>query len=332
MRILQFEGDDRTHRVGIVEDDGDRVRVYHKPARVYDLALEAVRARQTLEAVVLAGLDGETRLFHELRDGKRILPPLDHPDPSHCLVTGTGLSHLGSAQSRDEMHAKLAAGDEQLTDSMKMFKLGLEGGKPAFGSIGAQPEWFWKGDGSIVAGCGRPLVSPRFAEDAGEEAEIAGLYVIGDDRQPYRLGFALANEFADHVMEQRNYLYLAHSKLRACAVGPELRTGPLPEHVSGTVRIRRSNEVIFESEFLSGERNMSHTIANLEHHHFKYELFRRPGDVHIHFFGTGVLSFTAGIRAQSGDVFELESEQFGNALSNPLAVGPDDGLVSVKSL
>ena len=43
---------------------------------------------------------------------------------------------------------------------------------------------------------------------------MAGIYVIGDDGTPFRVGFALANEFSDHVTERINYLYLAHSKLR----------------------------------------------------------------------------------------------------------------------
>ncbi len=83
------------------------------------------------------------------------------------------------------------------------------------GQIGAQPEWFFiKGDGSIVVRPGAELPLPPFAEDDGEEPKIAGLYVIGEDLKPYRIGFALGNEYSDHVMERRNYLYLAHSKLR----------------------------------------------------------------------------------------------------------------------
>jgi len=68
---------------------------------------------------------------------------------------------------------------------------------------------------------------------------------------------------------------------------------------------------------------MSHSIANLEHHHFKYEQFRRPGDVHIHFFGTATLSFAAGMRAAPGDVFRIEVPEFGLPLENPLAVASE---------
>ena len=129
------------------------------------------------------------------------------------------------------MHKKLS-GEAELTDSMKMFKMGLEGGKPAAGAEGVQPEWFYKGDGSVLVAPGRPLSSPAFARDGGEEPEVVGVYVVAPDGTPCRLGFALGNEFSDHVTERENYLWLAHSKLRPCSFGPELRLGPLPGDVA----------------------------------------------------------------------------------------------------
>jgi hypothetical protein len=207
---------------------------------------------------------------------------------------------------------------DTLTDSMKMFKLGLEGGKPAPGQIGVAPEWFYKGDGSCVVAPEAEIKLPAFAEDGGEESEIVGLYVIGDHGEPLRVGFALGNEYSDHKLERQNYLYLAHSKLRQCSFGPELYVGVLPDHIEGTSRIVRNNEVIWSSEWLSGEANMSHTIANLEHHHFKYAQFRRPGDVHVHYFGAAVLSCLSGIVAEPGDVFEITASLFGHSLRNRL--------------
>jgi hypothetical protein len=82
----------------------------------------------------------------------------------------------------------------------------------------------------------------------------------------------------------------------------------------------REGRTLWEDEFLTGEANMSHSIRNLEHHHFKYPMFRRPGDLHCHFFGTATLSFAAGIRTQPGDVFEISAEGFGAPLRNPLEV------------
>jgi hypothetical protein len=265
-----------------------------------------------------------------LADG-RILAPLDHPeDPAHLIVTGTGLTHLGSAEGRDSMHKDLSD-SAKLTDSMKMFKLGLESGKPAPGAEGAQPEWFYKGDGASVVAPEASFASPAFAQDGGEEPEIVGLYLIGPDGSPHRLGFALGNEFSDHVTEKFNYLWLAHSKLRQCSFGPELRTGALPSAVTGRSRVRRGNEIIFDKPFLSGEDNMSHTIANLETHHFKYAGFRRPGDVHVHFFGTATLSFSAGVKTQTGDVFEIEADAFLFPLRNALGAAPAEP-VAVSAL
>jgi hypothetical protein len=76
---------------------------------------------------------------------------------------------------------------------------------------------------------------------------------------------------------------------------------------------------------------MSHAISNLEHHHFKYPLFRRPGDVHVHFFGTATLSFADGVKTQEGDVFEIEAPPFHLPLRNPLRRSPATD-VSVKAL
>ena len=129
---------------------------------------------------------------------------------------------------------------------MRMFKLGLEGGKPAKGETGAQPEWFYKGDGSTIVAPEGDLPSPAFALDGGEEPEIVGVYLIDDRGAPVRIGFALGNEFSDHVTERRNYLWLAHSKLRPSSLGPELLIGDLPGDVQGLSRIRRGKEVIWE--------------------------------------------------------------------------------------
>lgn len=259
-----------------------------------------------------------------------LLCPVDHPDPAHLLASGTGLTHLGSAEGRDRMHKAAASGNA--TDSMRMFLMGLEAGKPAHGMIGVQPEWFYKCDGSMLVPTGEPLVRPGFAGDGGDEPEIAGIYLIDPQGTPRRLGFALANEFSDHVTERVNYLWLAHSKLRQAAIGPELLLGDLPQDLRGTVRIRRGSEVLWERPFLSGESNMSHTIANLEHHHFKYDQFRRPGDLHVHFFGTATLSFSDGIETCPGDIFEVSADAFVLPLVNPLASGAVDSLVEVSLL
>ena len=161
--------------------------------------------------------------------------------------------------------------------------------------------------------------------------DYAGIYVIGSDGTPHRIGLALANEFSDHVTERHNYLWLAHSKLRQASVGPELLVGTPPAHVEGTSRIVRNGETIWEKPFLSGEANMSHSLSTLEHHHFKYALFRRPGDIHVHFFGTATLSFADGVRTEEGDVFEIAAAPFTLPLKNRLTRAAD-APVAVKLL
>jgi hypothetical protein len=298
-------------------------------ASVRDLALEALATGRGLaETVAAHGLGEAVDLAAQAEQGT-LLAPIHHPDPAHLHLTGTGLTHLGSASTRSAMHAKAAADDA--TDSMKMFRMGLENGKPAE-LPGAQPEWFYKGNGFHVAAPGAPLLSPAFALDGGEEPEVAGLYVIGPDGTPARVGWALGNEFSDHVTERINYLFLAHSKLRPASFGPEILVGDLPQHIEGTSRIRRGGEVIWEKPFLSGEANMSHHLANLEHHHFKYPLFRQPGDVHVHFFGTATLSFADAIKPEAGDVFEIEAAPFGLPLRNPLTIDEDRGVARVRQL
>jgi hypothetical protein len=322
MRLIQFELAGDIRRVGLV--DGAVVREVQGAGSTRELALAAIAAGQSLAAHVDAHGLGDAHDYSALLGHGQVLPPLDHPDPAHCLVSGTGLTHLGSASTRDKMHQQNQQDESVMTDTMRMFKWGVEGGKPAAGTAGAQPEWFYKGDGSIVVRPGAVLPLPPFAEDGGEEPELTGLYVIGHDGRPYRLGFALGNEFSDHVMERRSYLYLAHSKLRFCSFGPELRLGELPRHLAGYSRIRRGGQVVWEKEFLSGEDNMCHSLENLEYHHFKYAQFLRPGDVHVHFFGTATLSFADGIKPQPGDSFEIGLPEFGAPLVNGIAPAPTE--------
>jgi len=323
MNLMQYLDENGQRAVGVVE--AGELRRIDGPASVYDIALAALTAGKTLADTIATTSLGKAESREAVLAEGRVLAPIDHPDPTHLYITGTGLTHLGSASTRDAMHKsnQQAAADTPVTDSMKMFRMGLDGGKPKAGEIGVQPEWFYKGNGFGLIAPGHPIPSPAFAKDAGEEPEIAGIYVIDQHGQPARLGFALGNEFSDHVTERVNYLWLAHSKLRACAIGPELRIGDLPKSVSGMSRILRGGRVLWEKPFLSGEDHMSHTIANLEHHHFKYDIFRNPGDVHVHMFGTATLSFADGIKTEPGDVFEIEESQFGAPLRNAVAIDAD---------
>jgi hypothetical protein len=317
MRLIQFKDGERR---AVARIDGNAAVEIAGTTSMVELASRAIKAGRSLAEHVEKAVEGRRFDYKQLLADNAVLPPIDHPDPAHCYVTGTGLTHMGGAAARDAMHKKAAAKAENETDSIKMFKLGLEGGKPKGEGPGVQPEWFYKGDGSCLVPPGGELELPDYALDGGEEPEIAGLYFIAPDGTPTRLGFALGNEYSDHVMERQNYLYLAHSKLRNCAIGPELRVGGLPAQLEGESRIMRDGKRIWGKPFATGEANMSHAIANLEFHHFKYPQFRRPGDVHIHFFGTATLSIADNIKTEPGDMFEIEMAAFGAPLRNRIKV------------
>jgi hypothetical protein len=294
---------------------------------VLALAERAIAAGMSLPALVDQRATAETLDYDSIYAGSspwRLLVPIDHPEPARCLVSGTGLTHYGSAASRDRMHAETSETErgegESLTDSMRMFRLGVEGGRPDAGRCGAAPEWFYKGNGAVLRAHGDELVVPGYAEDGGEEAEIAGVYVVDATGHPHRIGMATGNEFSDHKFEKHNYLNLAGSKLRTCALGPELAVDPDFGLVPGRVAIERAGHVVWEREIATGEREMCHSVANIEHHHFKFEAHRRPGDVHVHYYGAHSLSFAHEVLLVEGDVMAIQFGEFGRALRNPVKV------------
>jgi hypothetical protein len=306
-------------RVALVEEPN--LRFLDSCCSIYELAHLAISQGVRLSEIARARSRRDSLEYEPIYRGQsewQLLPAIDHPDePARCLISGTGLTHLGSARNRQSMHEIKS---EDLTDSMKMFRWGVEGGRPAGRSIGTAPEWFYKGTGCTLRAHGNALEIPSYAEDGGEEAEIAGVYLIAPDGQPYRLGLAVGNEFSDHQFEKKNYLNLAGSKLRTCALGPELVVDPEFESVPVSVAIEREGRVLWNKSFRSGDSEMCHSLNNIEHHHFKYEGHRRRGDVHVHFFGTDCLSFSDQIRIQDGDVIEVSVEGYGRPLRNPVRV------------
>ena len=125
MRLVQFTDRSGARRVA-ASDDGKTLRVLAGVPRVFDLALAAARANSSLESAAKAKIGAETVSYDDVVDEKRLLPPLDHPDLYRCLITGTGLSHLGSAAARDSRHAKFQKDESELTDSAPIFALAAD--------------------------------------------------------------------------------------------------------------------------------------------------------------------------------------------------------------
>lgn len=320
------------HLVQLRGEQGRRVAIVREPKLILLREVETVLAlvqrslaegRALTETAELCAGE-ETVNYDEVCVGRspwKLLAPVDWPgNPQRILVSGTGLTHLGSARERQAMHVAPSAQEEAaMTDSMKMFEWGRQKGRPEPGGIGIAPEWFYKGDGSVLRGPLAPLEIPGYAEDGGEEGEVAAVYFVAGDGTPWRVGMTTGNEFSDHVFERRNYLNLAGSKLRTCSIGPELVVDPAFDDVAGQVTIWRAGEMLWQKAIRTGEANMCHSLANLEHHHFKFAGHRRPGTLHVHFMGADCLSFGEGVRLEPGDVTEIAFEGFGRPLRNVIA-------------
>ena len=201
MRLVQFTDEQGQRRVGAIR--GELVIDLTAIAgwqTTLDLARQALQTGQRLRELVSSAVDaaGDDGILYDTlwqagADAvSRFLLPVDHPDPHHLVVTGTGLTHTGSMQSRDKMHGgdQQATAEAPATDSSRMFQMGIEGGKPEPGTRGTSPEWFYKGNGVNLRGHRQSLELPAFALDGGEEPEIVGCYVIDHEGIPRRLGFA----------------------------------------------------------------------------------------------------------------------------------------------
>ncbi|REJ85581.1 MAG: sugar transporter [Planctomycetota bacterium] len=336
MQLVQFVIPEVGRRLGVLESstvcdvtsaDPELTGVY----KAFGVAEGRGVSLSQLISEAVDSSDAQSRSFQELweagptGDRPHLLPPVDHPDPYRMLVTGTGLTHTGSMQSRNAMHSAPAE-DAPQTDSARMFQMGIDGGRPAAGQRGTAPEWFYKGNGHIVRGHRGELELPAYALDGGEEPEIAGCYVIDSQGKPRRLGFVLGNEWSDHEYERINYLYLAGSKLQTCSIGPVLNCSDPFEEITLQCTVRRGDELLYDSGPLkSGQQWMCHSLTNLEDHHFKVGAHRRPGDVHLHFFGTSKLSFgNRDWKYQPGDEIAINAPDFSPPLVNHVAAGPGE--------
>jgi hypothetical protein len=132
-RLIQIKKGN-VRRVALVDEPN--VRLLDTCFSIHKLAHIAIDEGKKLGDVAgqLALRDAiDYNLIYSGRSEWRLLPPIDHPEESaRCLLSGTGLTHVGSARDRQSMHATTS---EDLTDSMKMFRWGVEGGRPGAGRL-----------------------------------------------------------------------------------------------------------------------------------------------------------------------------------------------------
>ncbi|WP_229216762.1 AraD1 family protein [Dyadobacter sp. 3J3] len=323
LRVVQICDHKKGRAVAVVQEPW--LILVNKFTSVYAAALEAVTSNTKLANLLTENLS-ETKLdYNTVYEGSsswKLLPAFDCPhNPFACLVAGTGLTHKNSALNRQMMHA--STGDAKPTDSIVMYDWGVKQGFPDPGKIGVQPEWFYKGNGSVLKAHGAYLEVPEYANDGGEEPEIAGIYIVDETGKPHRIGFATGNEFSDHVMEKKNYLYLAPSKLRQCSIGPELVIGGDFTDIQGRVSVTNDEATRWSSDIKTGEKNMAHSLENLEYHHFKYAGHRLPLQAHVHFLGADAFSFGNNVTLQHNDLMAVHWDGMGRALQNRISIATE---------
>src|SRR5438270_13924103 len=162
-RLIQLQKA-KTRRVALVREPKLRL-LAPEVSSIYALVSAAMEEDVALSEAARRNTTDEQIDYDAIYAGNsdwKILPAIDHPEPARCLVSGTGLTHLGSARDRQAMHTVKEA---ELTDSMKMFAWGQESGRPAAHAIGIAPEWFYKGYGTSVRSHDQPLLVPTYAED-----------------------------------------------------------------------------------------------------------------------------------------------------------------------
>lgn len=294
---------------GIVQER----QVFELNADTYTLVKYAIENQVDIIEYTQTLKTGRIHQYNDLLSSNRLALPIHHTDPAHLIVTGTGLTHRNSVLARASMQENTT-----LTEAQKIYLMGANGGRPVLTDIGSVPEWFFKGFGSQLKTSGQTLDLPAHIQGGGEEAELAIIYMIDSKQQVHRIGSALGNEFSDHILERQNHYYLAQSKLAPCSLGPEIYIGDIPETVVGEVEILRNQECLWRSEYNTGLQHIVHSLENIEHHVFKHDIFRAPGDVHILFLGADRLSFQDNIVLQTEDVIRINGDLFQHPLINKI--------------
>jgi hypothetical protein len=282
-RIVQIIHPEYGRRIALVREGELHLLSTYRTA--YHFATAAIEIGSPLRELLSEDLSGIVLDYdevHALRSGWAFLPSFDHPRQlASCIVSGCANAHTGA---RD--------------------------GRPG------APPWFYKGNGAQLRAHGEALTIPSFAASGAEEAELVGVWIIGADSKPVRVGITPGNEFADPAMAAADPRMLSHAKIRTCSIGPELVLDPDFADVGGLVRIERDGKRIWSREIATGEKHTQFNFAEVEQHHFKYAPHCVPGDAHIHFLGGSVSSYAEGVRLEQGDHVVVEWDGFGRPLRN----------------
>jgi hypothetical protein len=118
MRLVQLKSGD-ARRVAVVEEP--KLRLLRDFDSVYGLAQAAIANGGNLTSVAADHFTDEALDYDPIYRGStqwKLLAPVDHPqEAARCLVSGTGLTHMGSAQRPGiDAHGQGAGADRQHED------------------------------------------------------------------------------------------------------------------------------------------------------------------------------------------------------------------------
>lgn len=283
MKLIEFSYDRRY--IGLLETDNDSQIHLIETEYLYELILFCLNNRIPFIDYLKTRAKKKWP-FKALTHSVRFHVPLNPNNPLLSFVSGVGLTH------RRRLHAK----------KKKIY----------------QPEWFYKGNGTILKSTNTVLEIPDFSRSASEEAELVMIYVVDNKQVPHCIGYALGNEFSDPKLAKENHLYFSQAKLRNCAVGPELIVGAPPANVSLTITIHRQNKILWQDKTDTGTKNMFFSIEQIENLLFRHQQFLHPGMVHYLFLGADKTSYSSDIPLQAGDSVSISSELFTFNLVSPI--------------
>lgn len=283
MFLSQIRAEDGTLQV--VAREGTEAFVICNCASTYDLARDcANRGVMLKQRIATLGLGAAVDVEGALAQG-RVLAPIHHPDPTQMYLSGVALNDTATDDNA--------------------------------GPFG--PDWIYKGDGRAIGAPGMALLVSDFAPDSGTGPSVAAVYIVSDSGTPFRIGFAMANDFSDRILTTQSHAAVVQGRLRPLALGPEMVLAALPEGINGSLRLTRDAGAITDIAISTGRDNLEAAIARLERDHFASDSLCQPGQLHIL-----VIALAQGITASAsiGDTTTLTLSGFGLPLCNPLHHAP----------
>ena len=231
---------------------------------------------------------------------------------------GTDASRQREGAPGDAPRRVNRAAEEAITDSMRMFQWGVEGGRPQKARSASRPSGSTR---AMAPSSALPSSHWRFRltpKTAAKKPRSPASTIIDRDGTPCRIGMVNGNEFSDHKFEKRNYLNLAGSKLRPCSLGPELVFEAEFDNVPGEVRIERAGSALWRKP--DRKRRTEHVPQPCQPGASPLQVCgpSPARHVHVHFFGADALSFGDGVALRDGDMAEVSFEGFGRPLRNPI--------------